>query len=180
MNGKFSINAELPTKTVWVNQDVFYNLKEMNLPLMKCKLIGITCNKGLVPTFQILTPDGYLFSEVPPHFIFTKDVNPKENLLDLKDLVYNNCLSNDFAISSFPELKSQSSLVYFKNQLKYINAEYWFSLDFYNDNNWFHCMLLDNGQIAFIPSHKIIFKSCLDVKQHEFPKYEKLRTFFQV
>lgn len=181
MNQSYSVHASLPSMTVWVQAKVFYNMREVDIPPIKCKLFGLTCMEGRVPTFEVVTADGYVFSEIPPHLIFWKNPEQvKEQFsYELKDLVYNNCLSIDFSLTSFDELVNRNAFVFFKSKGEYESAKYWFSLDFYKDNNWYHCMLLDNGQIAFIPSHKIIFSNSLpDV--HKFPDFEKLRVTFQV
>lgn len=180
MNTIYAVHAELPKMTVWVKEDIFFDLETQTDNWIKCTVFGITCLTGKVPAFEILTPDGYLFSDIPPHMIKWNQSSDATQFT-LIDLVYNNCLSEHFAISQFPELENRVAFVYLKNKKEYIKAQYWFSLDFYKDNNWFHCMKLDNGQIAFIPSHKIIFSVNGELaKGHVFPQYKKLRHTFKV
>lgn len=180
MNKIYAVHADLPTTTVWVNDAIFYNLEKESTAWVKCKLFGITCIKGRVPTFEIITSDGYVFSDVPSHMVRLQE-NPAEAQFDLPDLVYNNCLSEHFAISLFPELEQKTAFVLLKSLNQYVSAKYWFSLDFYQNNNWFHCMKLNNGQIAFIPSHKILFGAAGKLPDnHEFPRYKKLRHVFSV
>lgn len=180
MNKSYSVHASLEAMTVWVKEDIFYNLETNTNSWVKCKLFGITCLSGRVPTFEILTNDGYVFSDVPPHMIRWVE-NSEDTQYDLKDLVYNNALSEDFVISEFSELKARVAYVFLKEQKKYLKAQYWFSLDFYKNNNWYHAMKLDNGQIALVPSHKIVFSSDGKLKEnHSFPNYKKLRKEFKV
>ncbi len=179
MNNTYGVHAPLDVMTIWVKQDIFYDLETNTDEWVKCKLFGLTCIKDRVPTFEIMTEDGYVFSDIPPHMIrwqLTDDVQ-----FDLKDLVYNNCLSEQFCISEFPELKARYAFVFLKEQKQYIKGSYWYSLDFYQNNNWYHCIKLDNGQIAFMPSHKIVL-SVQDKlsEQHVFPQYKKLRHVFTV
>lgn len=180
MNKSYSVHAGLETTTVWVKEDIFFDLETDTQCWVKCKLFGITCLEGRVPTFEVLTQDGYVFSDIPPHMIRFKENSDKEQY-PLEDLVYNNCLSEDFVLSEFKELKTRIAYVLFKSKEKYVQAQYWFSLDFYKNNNWYHCMKLENGQVAFIPSHKIVFSATGSLKEnHEFPKYKKLRKEFKV
>lgn len=180
MNKSYSVHASFETTTVWVKEDIFFDLETDTKVWVKCKLFGITCLTGRVPTFEILTADGYVFSDIPPHMIRFKEHNDEHQYM-LEDLVYNNCLSDDFVISEFTELKARTSFVFLKGQKEYIQAEYWFSLDFYKNNNWYHAMKLKNGQIAFIPSHKIVFSPNGKLaSNHEFPRYKKLRKEFKV
>lgn len=187
LNGSFAVHSPLPTTTAWVDNRVFYN---MNLPesvkpeFVKVKIFGLTCLTGNVPTFEIITEDGYVFSEIPPHLIFWKNNPSPETHLPLSLLVYNNCLSENFNISQFPELQQNHAFIFYKgfgNDGKYFQGQYWFSLDFYQNNNWFHCLKLDNGQFTFIPSHKIVFSKCdkMDIN-HKFPQFQKLRQSFKV
>lgn len=183
MNSSYSVHAELPSMTVWVKAEVFYNMKkpDSSPDVIKCKLFGLTCLEGNVPTFEVMAEGGYVFSEVPPHLIYWKnpDLNEVE-VFTLKELVYNNCLSIDFTISFFNELANREAFVYMKEKKTYCAGKYWFSLDFYKNNNWYHCMMLENGQFAFIPSHKIVFDGKIDKQAHKFPDYQKLRTTFSV
>lgn len=187
MNKSYSVHADLPSMTVWVKNPVFYNMNDVDYPsgVVKCKLFGLTCLEGNVPTFEVITDGGYVFSEVPPHMIYWKNPETPEmknssEAYTLKDLVYNNCLSIDFVISFFPELANREAFVFMKGAAKYVSAKYWFSLDFYKNNNWYHCMMLENGQFAFIPSHKIVFNGNINPGEHKFPDYQKLRTTFRV
>lgn len=180
MNHSCSVHASLETTTVWVKEDIFFDLEQNTDNWLKCKLFGITCLEGRVPTFEVLTQDGYVFSDIPPHMIrFTENSNKPQ--YSLEDLVYNNCLSEDFVVSEFKELTARTAYVLFKSTGEYVKAQYWFSLDFYKNNNWYHCMKLENGQVAFIPSHKIVFSADGQLKpDHKFPKYKKLRKVFKV
>lgn len=180
MNKSYSVHASLETITVWVKEDIFFDLETNSNQWIKCKLFGLTCLEGRVPTFEVLTSDGYVFSDIPPQMIRFKE-NSEDSQYVLEDLVYNNCCSDDFVISEFNELKSRIAYVFFKSKGEYVKAQYWFSLDFYKNNSWYHCMKLENGQIAFIPSHKIVFSSDGNLKpDHQFPKYKKLRKVFKV
>lgn len=179
MNLHYSVHAPLESMTVWVNDTVFYDMEKTPGEWIKAKLFGITCLPNRVPTFEIITAEGYVFSDIPPHMIKWK--NSEEKCYDLESLVYNNSLSSEFVISHFPELKERHAFVFFKKENEYIKAQYWFSLDFYKNNNWYHCLKLDNGQFAFIPSHKIVFSMTKELsKEHKFPSYKKLRHEFKV
>lgn len=180
MNKTYSVHAPLTTQTVWVNKGIFFNMEKETDKWEKVKLFGITCLPGQVPLFEIITPEGYVFSDVPPHLVKWKETMEKE--YSLTSLVYNNCLSEDFSLSYFPELESRTAFVFFKEENQYLKAKYIFSLDFYKNNNWYHCLKLDNGQFCFIPSHKIIFseKENLDPTKVGFPQFKKLRQKYSV
>lgn len=178
MNQAHEVHAGLAVMTVWVDSAVFHDLKA-DSQWVKAKVFGITCLPGRVPTFEILTADGYVFSDVPPHLVRWRE--KVEDPLPLESLVYNNCLSRTFSLSIFPALKERRAFAYFRKETRYVAAAYWFSLDFYKDNNWFHCMKLENGQFAFVPSHKLVFPpDGVLPEAHQFPNYQKLRQEFAV
>lgn len=185
MNGCYSVHASLPTTTVWVNENILYNadVAPEDSMWVKGKLFGITCLAGNVPVFDVLIDNQYVFSDIPPHMIWLSETRIDTcPTLTLSDLVYNNCLSDHFALVQYPELERRPSQVYVKGRDLYVPAQYWFSLDFYRDNNWFHCMKLANGQLAFVPSHKIVFRDSGEpvTQSHTFPTYKKLRLTFRV
>ena len=178
MNQIYAVHASLPRTTVWVDSAVFYDMTVAS-KWVKASVFGITCLPGRVPTFEVLTAEGYIFSEVPPHLIqWKEDVT---DALPLASLVYNNCLSLNFSLSHFEALAERKALAYFKEENRYLDAQYWFSLDYFENNNWFHCMKLANGQVAFLPSHKLVFPAGGSLPEgHKFPQYLKLRQEFKV
>ena len=103
MNEKYSVHAPLEPTTVWVDSAAFYNMEGDNHAYVKAKIFGISCLKGRVPCFEIITSDGYVFSDIPPHFVRFCEKQPEKSY-PLESLVYNNALSSEFVISHFPEL----------------------------------------------------------------------------
>ena len=171
------VHATIDYTTAYVNDSILYNLETETSQWYKCKIIGLSCNKNVVPTFHILVDDKYMFSNVPPSFINLKsDIDMS---YPLTDLIHKNCVDNEFSIHKFEHLSKSTSMVYIKSKDIYINAEYWFTIDFYNQDEWFHCMKLNNGQIAFLHSNKIVFNHS-DSKDHKFPEFKKLCIRFKV
>lgn len=180
MDKSYAVHAALEPIAAWVDSSIFDNLQSPEGTWVKAKIFGITCLKGRVPTFEVLTNDGYVFSDVPPHLIRWKIDSPSQSVFPLKSLVYNNCLSTNFSLSHFPTLAEKEAFAFLKAEEQYVAAKYWFSIDFYECNNWYHCLKLDNGQFAFIPSHKIVFPTGGLPSNHVFPPYQKLRQEFSV
>lgn len=177
------VSVSLPELTVYVNESILYNLEAPSEVWVKSKLIGLSCVPGNVPVFTLLVSDAYVFSDIPPHFI-RLHAQSVEDPLDLQDLVYCNCPSGTYAIQSFDSLKARKAHVWFKNAHRVVSGDYWFTVDFFEDNGLFHVLKLDNGQIACMPSHKIQFgKAPVDHSgaiQLVFPPYLKLRKTFKV
>ena len=71
MSTLHAVHASLPVHTVWVHESVFYNMDLSKTKWVKAKLIGLSILQGTVPCFEILTDEGALFSNVPPHLVCT-------------------------------------------------------------------------------------------------------------
>lgn len=175
------MHQEIAPITVWISPEVFFNFqdfpKEENY-LRKGKIFGVICEPGNVITFDIITDDGFVFSNVPPHCVRTVVIEDEQNALTLDELVYFNCPSHDFTYCEFDYLKNKNAFVGFKKGAVFIKGKYLFSLDFFKDYNWYHCVLLDNGQLCFMPSHKIVFKNGSISENFKFPPFLKLRKTF--
>ncbi len=181
MNKAYDVHADLAPMTAWVDTRVFHNM-EGEPGWTKVKLFGLACLPGRVPCFEVITPEGYIFSDVPPHLLRWKEPVGEESFpLELAHLVYLNCPSTAFALAHFPYLAERKNFAYFRGPGRYLEATYWFSLDFYRDNNWVHALRLENGQIAFLPSHKLVVPANGVLPQgHKFPDFQRLRVEFRV
>jgi hypothetical protein len=182
VNNAYAVHAGMPLMTAWVDSAVFYNMTAPS-QWVKVKVFGLTCLAGRVPAFEVLTAEGHVFSDIPPHLVRWKEPakEPDSAEFTLSELVYNNCLSSTFSLTAFEALAERTAYVYLKSREMYVKGRYWFSLDFYQDNNWFHCIKLHTGHLAFIPSHKLVFPVEGELPlSHVFPKYEKLRQEFRV
>lgn len=180
---RFFMHYPLPeTISAYVKTVVFYDLdKELASndeygELTPVKLFGISFYEGQTPTFQVITPEGAVFSDVPLDYIFHKKeaINNEVNY-KLNELVYFNCPTSDVIVVKFAHLSEKKNSLVILNQSKNyrMNGDYLLSVDFYNENNWFHLMKLANGQFCFIPSHKILF-SRNNLKS--LPKYKKMKN----
>lgn len=181
MSNKAFMHQEISEIPVWIKPEVFFNFGEVpqeHNHLHKGKIFGVTCEPGSIITFNVITDDGFVFSNIPTSSLKTKENTP-DDLMDWESLVYFDCPSHDFTYCTFEHLKNKDAYVALKSQAMQ-KGKYLFSIDFHNDYNWFHCIELDVGLLAFIPSHKIVFKKVgqkLD-DNFSFPKFLKLRTSF--
>jgi hypothetical protein len=120
-----------------------------------CKIIGITAYKGLPLTFHILIKDAYIFSNIPVFALSTmKTGKPISN----DSLCHVNCPDKDIEVFCLEYLKSKKAKAFFKKENLWLEVvEYYFTIDFYNDNQLMHFVLLENGLFGFVPNHKINF-----------------------
>ena len=142
--------------------------------ILDCELIGINSYPNEALTFSIVL-EGCLYDYISPENI-AKDFK-LDNKLTLKDLVYNNNSSETFVIFK-SNYFTKSNIVYFaKEKNIWLSVkEYLFSIDWLFDNDKRHFVLLENGQFAFVPNHKIK----LDGKKEINKKFQKIRENYIV
>ena len=149
------VHAQIPPFATHVRAEYLYNMDPARVgELRACTAFSISSYVGNAPTFQVLLPDGAVFSYVPP----TGLVNPPvtEPTLELADLVYHDCKSVEIAVQTFDALRGPV-LAYFKRRDLWLAGSYLFTIDWYTGNEMLHCIALANGQHALLPSHKVKF-----------------------
>ncbi len=171
------VHANLAPIKAMVREDVLYNMDVSHKNnFINCEIIGVSSYKGSVPTFQIVVDKESIFSYVPPHLLLQRRVGEQEtqfNHFDLNDLVYHNCPSPEFALIEIDYLKKPMS-AYLRSQKSWSPCVYLFTMDWHEGNDLLHCIAIDNGQFAFLPSHK------LSLGKKEFQPYLKLKQEWRV
>jgi hypothetical protein len=121
--------------------------------------IGIFSYKGYVPSFKVLLNNGSVWDFCLPTYLrylnIGRDLTQED--LELPDLVYHNCPSCNFAVYVEPKLGEQPIDVYFKHSQRWsYGAQYLLTVDWWTDNESVNLVKLTNGQIAFVPNHKML------------------------
>lgn len=165
------VHKEIDSFDVEVADSILFDDKTKTT-FTKGKVIGISSYPNSVPTFTVLLNTGAVFQYIPPHKIRTKETN---SFFELKDLVYNNCPKAEFSYHVNRNLKNLPAKVFFKSKNEYRDAKYIGTIDWYTDNISLNIMILDSGEVCFIPNHKILFNG-----EEYFPPYKKLREEFVI
>lgn len=163
-------HAEIPSFQAYVDESVLYNNDLSKTCLIPCTVFGVSSYKGSVLTFEILLNNGAVFSYVPPHKLQTK-LEQLEDRLNLDDLVYVACPSENFSITTYKALEREEFCsAHFISKRKCVKAKYITTIDWYANNVLMHLLKLENGQLAALPSHKVMFSNEM------LPDYKKLRS----
>lgn len=170
------VHAPIKGLRVWVRSEFLHDMD----PSFKGKFesgiaFALSSYVGHAPTFKVLLDGGSVFSYLPPHALLTRAQLPDPDL-SLEQLVYHNCPASRVALSTFAELKSAKLHVFIKKIGVWLPGEYLFTVDWFEGNDLVHCVRLDNGQLALLPSHKIKFNDSVK----EFPGYRKLHAEWTV
>lgn len=167
----YKVHAPIESIPLFVQKEILYggDIKFVG-ELVACKAFCFSSYPGSVPTLNILLDNGAMFACIAPQVLRWQSTISGV-ALPPEDLYYHLCPSGDIAVNVFPALAGDLS-AYFKHSNVWMNGKYGFTIDWYEGNDMLHFILLDNGQVAFVPQHKIKFGKD---KDNSFPAYKKLR-----
>jgi 8-oxo-dGTP pyrophosphatase MutT (NUDIX family) len=155
----------------WIAERVLYNEDPSRSSWLPCRILAVSSYPGSPLTFQVLVEGGALFSYVPPHRLLTKLPAECAALVEITDLVYRNAPVAPIAVTVLPTLAAAPCWVYLRHLQRWLQARYVATVDWYTENSLDHVLLLENGQIACLPSHKILFG-----KEGPLPPYRALKA----
>lgn len=169
-----NVNCSIDPISAYVDENVLYDMDgKHNNSYVPCEIIAFSSYKGHAPTFQIVINKSSIFSYVPPHLLFTqKDTKTK---LELCHLVYHNCPDYEFSVNKIDYLLDKNINVLIKNLNVWITGKYLWTVDWYQGNDLLNAIHLSNGQICFMPFHKISLTAVDDL-----PKYKKLHREWSI
>lgn len=169
------IHANICLLDVLIKKEYLYDMDPAFIgSFVHGKAFAISSYPQEALTFQILLEDGCLFSYIPIQALQQHDQIIPNPLLP-NDLIYKNSPGAQIVVSSYTHLQGDI-LAYFKNAKKWLKGKYITSVDWYENNEQFHLISLENGQFAFSPNHKIKFRS----SEESFPHYKKLHQIWKV
>lgn len=164
------VNVDLPAFPVLVRDSLLFSDPTLTT-WTKARAVGIASYPGHTPTFTVLTDDGAVFSYVPAHHLRTKPLAEGDEELTLAQLVYHNCPAAEVTVVSHEVLSSLPVQVFERKSQTWHAGKYVATLDWYTDNLLMHLVCLDQGQVALVPSHKVLFGKTKSV----LPLYRKMR-----
>jgi hypothetical protein len=170
------VHADIPLMRTSVREELLYGGDPARAgSFVPCTAFSLGCYPGSVPTFQVRLDDGAVFAYVPPSAL--SEVPPGDGpQLELLDLVYHNCPDGDIVITGHQGLAGPVSC-YFRRRDLWMDGTYRFTVDWYRGNDLLHCISLANGQVAFLPNHKVKFGAG---HRPGFEPYKKMRNTWRV
>jgi hypothetical protein len=157
-SGPQLVHAEIPPIKTEIRAEYLYDLDPTREgQFLPCTAFAVSSYPGHAPTFKVLLEDGGLFSYIPPTALLDRGKAAGQVMLDLRDLAYDNCASGEICVSRFTALAGRLQ-AFFKHRNLWLAGEYLCTIDWYMENNLTHLVALENGQYAFVPSHKAKFQ----------------------
>lgn len=139
------------------------------------QVFALSSYAGHALTVQVRLANGAVFSYVPLHRVRFSDPTSGElrDRLELRELVYHDCPDERIAVTAYPHLRG-AVRAYIAPRETWRSGTYLATVDWYTGNDLLHLVLLDNGQLAALPSHKVLFRPPAGVDA--LPAYKKLRA----
>jgi len=170
------VHVEIAPMACTVQEEFLYDMDPAHVgKTVACTAFALSSYPGSTPTFKILLQNGAVFSYIPPHALQTSSLSPDAVTLDLADLASINCPSEPISVKTFAALAGRVQ-AYFKRKDLWLEGSYVLTVDWTDSNDLLHLIALENGQLAFVPQHKVVFGNAA----RELPQYRKLRQVWRV
>ncbi|MFN9114116.1 MAG: hypothetical protein ACK5XN_28955 [Bacteroidota bacterium] len=160
------MNADIPPLKVWIKGSCLGSQEEYEHGYA----FAIQSYKGRALQFHVLLESGAHFRHVPLHWLL-HDVSDRQRLsLSLPLLQLWDCFSYRPVVTVFDMLKGYQCDCILKDE-NIVQGTYWFTVDWLPDsdaesgfllqpdqNKCAHVIMLDNGQVAALPTNRILWK----------------------
>lgn len=149
--------AEIPPIEVWVRAEFLHDGDPEYKGLTdRGMIIGIESYVGCYPTFTFLSRCGGLFCDLPPD-AFVTCPTLQESPLARRSLAVFACPCRDVDVVRYERLASMPSRVWIDVISAFIPARYHATVYWRDGNRSANIMLLDDGQVAILPNHEMLF-----------------------
>lgn len=165
------LNANIPTFKAWVKRSFLTDGKEEDTDenLEEAYVFAITSLKGHAIYFCAMLNSGAFYRFLPIHALLTVPQLPEKSY-SLEELCLWDAFSNNPIVTIFDYLKFHECYAVLRNK-EQVAGEYMFTIDWLPDNaietgliyqldqnKCMHIVELSNGQLAGIPSNRLLFK----------------------
>lgn len=176
--GLSSYPGSVPTFKVLLTNGALFSYVP---PTALCSAAVVTENKVGVDqnTFTFKTCKDELEPIYDTFADFLKKKSPGFYAFGLSDLCYNDCPSEKMTVTVFNRLTMYPVVAYMKACKLFISGIYRVTLDWSDANILLHLIELENGQFAFLPSHKVLFDNN-PKRLKSLPRYRAIHNTFSV
>lgn len=172
------INYDLPARIKgYISNKYLYDMDETKTGATACEIIGFSTYAGHAITLIVMLEDGSVFWYLPFNAFNVYEYSNTTSL-DLQSLIYHNCPEGKCSVTKLNNLPTEVS-VFIRNGIGrgWWKGEYLATIDWYEGNDLLNLVLLDNGQLAALPNHKLKFG---ERATQSFKDYKKLHATWKV
>lgn len=157
---------------VFVKKQYLYDMSGES-GFIKASVIAITAYSSQTLTFTLLIEGKYIYSNIPI-FAIVSSIMVCSSISE-ESLAHVNCPDTAIDVFTIEHLFEKSPICFFKKENTWLSSEYLLTIDFFNDNQLVHLMLLNNNQIAFVPNHKVNWEG-----KRELSNYKKSHQTWKI
>lgn len=160
------MNADIPPLKVWIKGSCLGSQEEYEHGYA----FAIQSYKGRALQFHVLLESGAHFRHIPIHWLLHHTGSSDDCSIPLDLLQLWDCFSYRPVVTVFDMLSGYQCDAILKDKSSH-SARYWFTVDWLPDsdtkpgfllqpdqNKCAHVLLLDNGQVAALPTNRLTFK----------------------
>lgn len=156
-----NVHADIPAFSAHVLSEFLYDMDPtFQGKTEPCTVFAVSSYKGHYPTFKILLKNGSLFDYIPAHALLVGTTTPVHSLT-LGDLCYfKACPDMNITVNVHATLAGPfcKRVCWMPRTAGWVNiTQYICTIDWFQDNHNAHLVVLENGQVAFVPNHKVLF-----------------------
>lgn len=138
----------------FVEEKYLYDMDTTKVGLLQCDVVAVSAYMGQSLTFTIII-DGSMFANIPIFALRWKAVEIQSKIAD-SYLAFINCPDKNIDVFVIETCSYQKPVCYIKKYEEwYTSNGYILTVDFYNDNELVHLIMLENYQFGWFPNHKI-------------------------
>lgn len=126
--------------------------------VLKCKVEGISIEKGKIPTLTVTIEKNWIYSDLPFWYFNSGNPLPAGNFDSPHIFNYSNCPSSECQFEFYPFINKQvkkQQVSFYSGGLIFSAKKYLGTFNFPDDNDLFHIFLSNSGQLHQVPNHKL-------------------------
>lgn len=169
------IHADLPPFRALLRREYLYDMDpEFVGQTEPCVVFGVSSYADRALTVQVLLGNGSMFSYIPVVALG----RPAEQELELHELLpQGNCPGEVVVVTAYAHLLTGPPVdAYVRTRDQWVSGEYIATVDWPDQNEQLHLVVLENGQLGAFPNHKLKFMG----GSRSFEPYRKLRREWRV
>jgi hypothetical protein len=158
----------------YIEEKYLYDMDPTKHRVLTCQVVAVSAYEGQTLTFTVIVRDA-MFANIPIWALRWKETSILTRIAD-KHLGFLNCPNKDIDVFTIEYVGYMKPTCFIKGLNEWYRVEgYIFTVDFFNDNELLHLVMLENYQFAWLPNHKINWAG-----KEELPDYKKLKQNWNI
>ncbi len=158
----------------YIEEKYLYDMDPFRKAILPCEVLAVSAYMGQSLTFTVMI-NGAMFANIPVFALRWKDNEITGGIAD-ENIAFKNCPDKNIDVFVLDKLCYNKPICFVRQNAEWYPANsYILTVDFYDDNELLHLMMLDNYQLGWFPNHKINWDG-----KRELPNYKKLKQNWNI